>query len=152
MFLIFNRFNSFDGVQNGKEEQPVCTRTAIGANKKLVLHMQLRCGSLSITTPVSLLGNEFSVWRKLHGQVSLAAVNQNLCSSWGYERLQKSKDSFKACFENVNITVCDQQMLIYSTLYSIISPFGAFEISCIWNYYENGAFALSMIFSKVFRT
>ena len=35
-----------------------------------------RCGSLSITTPVSLLANEFDVRSVLHGQVSLAAVNQ----------------------------------------------------------------------------
>ena len=35
-----------------------------------------RCGSLSITTPVSLLANEFDVQSVLHGQVSLAAVNQ----------------------------------------------------------------------------
>ena len=34
------------------------------------------CGSLSITTPVSLLANEFDVRSVLHGQVSLAAVNQ----------------------------------------------------------------------------
>ena len=40
------------------------------------LHMRLRCGSLSITTPESLLANEFSVLSVLHGQVSLAAVNQ----------------------------------------------------------------------------
>ena len=42
----------------------------------LVLHVQIRCDSLSIVTPVSLLANEFddrSVW---HGQVSLAAVSQ----------------------------------------------------------------------------
>ena len=39
-------------------------------------HMRLRCGSLSITTPVSLLANEFHVRRVLHGQASLAAVNQ----------------------------------------------------------------------------
>ena len=39
----------------------------------------------------------------LHGQVSLAAVNQILCNSWGYERLQKSKDSLKAYFVNANI-------------------------------------------------
>ena len=38
----------------------------------------LRCGSLSITTPVSLLANEFDVRSVLHGQVSLAAVNQIL--------------------------------------------------------------------------
>ena len=49
---------------------------ANGANKKLVLHMGLRCGSLSITTPVSLMLNEFNVRSVLTRQVSLAAVNQ----------------------------------------------------------------------------
>ena len=38
--------------------------------------MRLRCGLLSITTPVSLLANEFDVGSVLHGQVSLAAVIQ----------------------------------------------------------------------------
>ena len=47
-----------------------------GANKRLVLHVRLGCGSLSITTLVSLLANEFDVRRVLHGQVSLAAVDQ----------------------------------------------------------------------------
>ena len=42
----------------------------------LILHVRLRCGSLSITTPVSLLANEFDVRSVLHGQVSLATVNQ----------------------------------------------------------------------------
>ena len=41
----------------------------------LVLHMGIRCGSLSITTTVSLLANEFAVQSALHGQMSLAAVN-----------------------------------------------------------------------------
>ena len=50
--------------------------TANRANKRLALHVRLRCGSLSITTPVSLLENEFDVRSVLHGQVSLAAVNQ----------------------------------------------------------------------------
>ena len=40
--------------------------------------MQLMCGSLSITTPVPHLANEFNVGSVLHGQVSLAAVNQIL--------------------------------------------------------------------------
>ena len=48
---------------------------------RLLLHMQLRCGSLSITTPVSHLANEFDVRSELHGQVSCAAVNQILCHS-----------------------------------------------------------------------
>ena len=39
-------------------------------------HVGLGCGSLSITTPVTLLANKFDVRSVLHGQVSLAAVNQ----------------------------------------------------------------------------
>ena len=45
-------------------------------NKRLVSHVRLRCESLSITTPASLLVNEFDVRSVLHGQVSLAVVNQ----------------------------------------------------------------------------
>ena len=54
---------------------------------------------------MSLLAKEFDVRSELHGQVSLAAVNQILCNSRGYERLQKSKDSLEDCFENVNISL-----------------------------------------------
>ena len=50
-------------------------RTATGANKRLVMHVRLWCGSLSVTTPASLLANELDVRSILHGQVSLAAVN-----------------------------------------------------------------------------
>ena len=45
-------------------------------SKMLVLHVRLRCGTVSITTPVSLLANEFDVQSVLHRQVRLAAVNQ----------------------------------------------------------------------------
>ena len=38
--------------------------------------VRLGCDLLSITPPVSLLGNEFDVRSVLHGQVSLVAVNQ----------------------------------------------------------------------------
>ena len=55
---------------------------------------------MSITTPVSLLANVFDVRSIFDGQVSLAAVNQIYVI---HERLQKFKDSLKACFENVNI-------------------------------------------------
>ena len=71
-----NRFKDFVGVSNGKAEQPACTRTANGANKKLVLHVLFRCGWLSITAPVSLQANEFDVRIVLQRQLSLAAVNQ----------------------------------------------------------------------------
>ena len=46
------------------------------ANKRLVLHVRLRCGWLSIITPVSVLANELDVRNVLHGQVSLADVIQ----------------------------------------------------------------------------
>ena len=46
--------------------------TANGSNKRLVLHVRLRCGLLPITTP----GNEFDVRSVLQGQVNLAAFNQ----------------------------------------------------------------------------
>ena len=39
-------------------------------------HMRLMCGSLSITTPVPLLANEFDALSVLQGQVNLVAVNQ----------------------------------------------------------------------------
>ena len=39
MYLIFDCINDFVGVQNGKAKQPVRTRTANGANKKLILHV-----------------------------------------------------------------------------------------------------------------
>ena len=54
--------------------------------------------------------HQYHFWRRdvrsvLHGQVSLAAVNQ-ICvihEAMKYERLQKSKDLLKDGFENVNI-------------------------------------------------
>ena len=35
----------------------------------------------------------------------LGSCQSNLCNSWGYERLEKYKDSLKDCFENVNIVL-----------------------------------------------
>ena len=85
-----------------KVEQPVLTRTANGAIKSLILHVRLGCGSLSITTPVSILANEVNVRSVLPGHVSLAAVNQ----IYIFMRLRtdaKTKIFIKASFENVNI-------------------------------------------------
>ena len=61
----------------------------------------MRC-SLSITTPVSRLVNEFDVRSVLHGHVSLAAVNKIYLI---HEDMDGSKnlDSLKAFLENVNI-------------------------------------------------
>ena len=68
------------------------------------MHGQLRCGSLSITTPASLLTNKFDVLSILHGQVSLVAVSQT-CVIHETRTVQKFKDTLKDCFKNVNITL-----------------------------------------------
>ena len=69
-------------------------RTANGANKRLVLHVRIRYGSLLITIPVSLLANEFDVRSVLHGQMSLAAVN-HIHVFLEVMNVVKSKDSLK---------------------------------------------------------
>ena len=58
------------------------------------------------------LTNGFDVRSELHGKASLAAVKL-WCRSWGYERLQFSKEKFKACFENVNITSCTLRPVLW---------------------------------------
>ena len=69
----------------------------------LVLHVRLRFGTMSITTSVSLLANEFDVRSILHGQVTLAAVNQIYVTHEAINGCKKSNDSLKVCFENANI-------------------------------------------------
>ena len=54
LFLICIRINGF--VWNAKRKSG--TTSVNTGNKRLVLHMRPRCGSLSATTPVSLLANE----------------------------------------------------------------------------------------------
>ena len=70
--------------------------------------MRLGYSLLSITTPVSLLGNEFDVRSLLHGR-----YQSNLCHSWGYERLQKSNGSLKDWLENVNIVKYKHTDLVF---------------------------------------
>ena len=85
--------------------------TANGANKRLVLHVLLQCGSLSITTPVSLLANELDVQSVMHRQVSLAAVNQ-ICVIHEAMNRCKTLNSIKHCTENVNIySILDMFMI-----------------------------------------
>ena len=66
-------------VQHGRPMEQtrglVCTSDFIVLIPDLASLLTLMCGSLSITTPVSLLANEFDVRSVFHGQVSFAAVN-----------------------------------------------------------------------------
>ena len=51
---------------------------------------------------MSLLANKFGVRSVLHGQVSLAAVNEIYVFHEAMNS-SKAKDSLKACLENANI-------------------------------------------------
>ena len=83
------------------------TLTANGANKRPVFHVRLRCGSLSITTPVSLLANEFDVQSVLHGQVSLAAFNQIYLIHEAMNGCKNLKYHWRLALSwNVNISDC----------------------------------------------
>ena len=67
------------------------------------MHVQIRFGLLSITTPVTLLTNDFNNRCILHAQVSLSAVNHINVFHEDMNGYKKYIDSLKACFENVNI-------------------------------------------------
>ena len=60
---------------------------------------------------MSLLASEFDVRSVLHGQVSLAAVNEMYVIHEAMNGCKKSKDSLKACFENVNTVLCTSYCL-----------------------------------------
>ena len=68
------------------------------SKQEACLHVRLRCGSLSITAPVSLPVNEFNVQSVFHRLLSFAAVNQIYVF-----QIYVFHDSLKACFENINI-------------------------------------------------
>ena len=56
------------------------TRTTNKANRRLVLHVRLGCGSLSITTPVSFLANKLDVLWVLHDVRSVLHERVNLAT------------------------------------------------------------------------
>ena len=70
------------------------------------------CDSLSITTPVSLLAIEFDVRSVLHGQVSMAAVNQIFViheAMNGYKNLQIHKGLLRKCNRYLNMNTPSQK-------------------------------------------
>ena len=80
------------------------TRTSNGANKRLVCTCEsgvARCQSQH-QCHFRRMNSMFEVHCKGKWAWQLSIISY-LCLSWGYEWLQKSKDSLKACFENVNI-------------------------------------------------
>ena len=81
-------------------EQPALTQTANEAKFCMCDSGVARCQSQ----------NQCYFWRMSSMFETIARASEhgscqsNLCHSWGYGMLQKSKDSLKACFENVNIS------------------------------------------------
>ena len=64
-------------------------------------------GSLSINHNTSVTSGEWVRFStRIARESELGSWQSNVCHTRGYERWQKSKDSLKACFENVNIYLC----------------------------------------------
>ena len=100
---MYFKFNFIDSFKECKTEKQKSQFEQGQPNKVLALHIKFRCGSLSITTPVSPLANEFEVPSILHGQVSLATVNRIYVVHENMQGCKSLKIQLKACFENVNI-------------------------------------------------
>ena len=134
-------------------EQPVWTQTVNGANKKLVLNVWLRCGSLWITTPVPLLVNEFDVRKCIAQESELGSCQSNLFLSWGYEQLQKSKDSLKACFKNVNILLsihyCLPTFNIIIVEYQLFSPMPRTQYKLTGHWQKYGSYVVEALFNAI---
>ena len=74
----------------------------------------------------------------------LGSCQSKLCNSWGYDRLQKSKDLLKDCFENVNfiklkeihvqiiLAYLTNQCLFFSKFYQFLFSLCSFNIN--YNY------------------
>ena len=97
LYLIFNRINGFDGVQNRKSGTANVNTDSQWSKQKACFARATRVW-LAVNHNTSVTAFE---WIRCLRRIT--AVNQILCRSWGYERLQNSKDSLKAFFENVKI-------------------------------------------------
>ena len=104
----------------------------------------------------ALFVNQSAGWSILH--VHMFKLSVIICGSWGFDWLWKSKGLLWKCkyillfarkngyliIWGKNSPVCDaiEGNTAKLTLYSIITHFGAFEISYIWKKMKNGAFSL----------
>ena len=52
----------------------------------------------------------------------LGSCQSNSCHAWGYEQLHKSKDSLKACFENVDIDNCYRNISCFTGWFHELLP------------------------------
>ena len=85
------------------------------------MHVQLRCGSLSIITRTCITSGEcVGCSERIARASELGSCQSNLCNSRGYE----SKDLLKDCFENVNIYI------YYVLLNCIVMVF--YDIIIMW--------------------
>ena len=113
--------------------------------------MWLACGSLLITTQLSLLANEFDVQSILHGQVSLAALNQ-ICIIHEAMNGCINLDSLKACFENVNISIWLLNHLCRLLITFANSLLGLIWIQTVWHWwYSWKNFSKKLILKKISR-
>ena len=71
MLTALSEYRKEKRISQRKHRQPMVH------TRRLAWQVQFGCGSLSITTPVSLLANKLDVRSILHGHVSLADANNS---------------------------------------------------------------------------
>ena len=111
-------------------EQPVRTRDS-QLSKQDACFACANQVCLTVNHKTSVTSSKWIWFSKRFAWASvLGSCQSYLCHSWGCERLQKSKESLKACFENVNISACT---LISWNLHCTLFPANLCIIfSCFW--------------------
>ena len=76
LYLKYNCFKGFIGMCKTEKRNSQFEQGQPMEQRRGLFCTCTQCGSLSITTPVSLLANEFDDHSLMQGKVSLAAANQ----------------------------------------------------------------------------
>ena len=104
LYLKYNRINGFVRVLTKKKSGTANLNTASQWSKQEVCFARATRLWLAVNHNTSGISGEWIWCPKRIAQASeRGSCQSSLCYSWGYERLQKSKDSLKDCFKSVNI-------------------------------------------------
>ena len=104
-------------------------------------------GNMKAHQSIHFCAKRLDMWKKNWYQRVVSLLYSEIGNMKGYQAIQIGyvKEKLISCLP--------------LTLYSIIAPFDAFDISCIWKYYGKWSICsfwanapLSIIFSKVFKT
>ena len=111
LYLICNHINCFLGSVKRKSGTASLNKDSQWSKQEACFACTTQVW-LAVNHNTSVTSGEWNQCSKhIAWAIELGSCQSNLCLSWGYEQLQKSKDSLKACFENVNIHSCQVKSL-----------------------------------------